>query len=1081
VAEFLFGLLPYHCRRHLTFSTYDEPRSSASASRAGEAPRAGQLRRLMMTVVHQGSSASQAYLIDVPTRKYEVPPTSSLLAREYAACVDSGDMTKLFGIRDVASQFAFPESDFLSGLEDASRLRILIENKTPRDRADYDLYHRLTLQLRPERRSFRELVDVAHRLIKESPRVLGRDATLWKQLTTDYVQTLTAQFPFVSQYLQGPSGEWPVVQNALQALFLAAFHFEAWPALGTLLAGVSAAAELAPLRNAVLPLLGTRVRERVSQEVVHLLPEFWAAVERSCSQETAEGQQFRTDVSQHLWKVTAEGLDDPRIAPRIDGRFLAILSAARMDQPEELNARLNAVERIRSRVSSGEALQQFWEEAIRIGSIGPDVLAQIARDRWDLLLSSYAVWEKAMRLLGEQQRLIEGPLRDPALATLYWEHPAQEVNSIGSSWHRGLCAALTALQEGRDPEKTDERLVEPYCRQGCQELRRRLTSAFVSTAEQLGEIVAAHCRLIELIQDRLSRGPALRASEGLTLATAHLQDVLAVLCVYFDNLGPPGGDGAWLFPMPLQRVLTICPDVAARTEFFAALAADIWTRRHSTKPTTSVTPLRASFNHALATCRVGAEEASWYGRWFQLGLQSKTQPGIHLLKEVVALFLVDQPELAFESQADDSRGLRQYLRRHLDDLVLEKFKDRVVNRIVSEEVTRLPEAIAKHLAPESPHRRLLESQADRADIEAGTLPPTLWESATLAVVDRVKKLTDPSHVCRALQTLLECHIPGKAESEARGALLDKVDHWCRVVAAKQKAPQSSSVSPDDFVWVKSMLEILAWVAADLRIEELQGIWDLLSRCLYYFLREATLAKYFPSIFRIGEALQVHFDEAMRPGIWRWLFRPVGFQADEHTRLQLFVAAGDSLCTSGATRHRLVERLKYWRQLRTLEESKNWFNPHASSASQWWRRRLTFRRDAQDLLERELGCLPRDPPTQQQRVIARAQFAAAMYSTPDARLAGIYGVLGDASSTHEHTGSALAGYIALDGPTRAVERARKLCEYRKFWAVLRQRRGKDAGVICDQVEKVLREQEGVWEASDIARQIRKKFRRLVFWR
>jgi hypothetical protein len=105
----------------------------------------------------------------------------------------------------------------------------------------------------------------------------------------------------------------------------------------------------------------------------------------------------------------------------------------------------------------------------------------------------------------------------------------------------------------------------------------------------------------------------------------------------------------------------------------------------------------------------------------------------------------------------------------------------------------------------------------------------------------------------------------------------------------------------------------------------------------------------------------------------------------------------------------------------------------------------------------------------------------MYSTPDARLAGIYGVLGDASSTHEHTGSALAGYIALDGPTRAVERARKLCEYRKFWAVLRQRRGKDAGVICDQVEKVLREQEGVWEASDIARQIRKKFRRLVFWR
>ena len=35
VAEFLFGLLPYHCRRHFTFSTYDEPRSSASASRAG--------------------------------------------------------------------------------------------------------------------------------------------------------------------------------------------------------------------------------------------------------------------------------------------------------------------------------------------------------------------------------------------------------------------------------------------------------------------------------------------------------------------------------------------------------------------------------------------------------------------------------------------------------------------------------------------------------------------------------------------------------------------------------------------------------------------------------------------------------------------------------------------------------------------------------------------------------------------------------------------------------------------------------------------------------------------------------------
>ncbi len=185
IVEFLFGVLPYHCRRRLTFATYDDDPLTSSRKSAPH-----RQRRLLCTtsfndVKLPNSPANYPmWVVHAELKKAPVvPPVAGSVTRWYVKEIINGNFEAIFRVRDLASNFAYGTE--LLGMEDAFAL--FQDEQPPYGR---DQFERFCRQAAGLRRSSHDYFKVACRFVRAWPAFEDRDSSLLDKLTNGYLNVL---------------------------------------------------------------------------------------------------------------------------------------------------------------------------------------------------------------------------------------------------------------------------------------------------------------------------------------------------------------------------------------------------------------------------------------------------------------------------------------------------------------------------------------------------------------------------------------------------------------------------------------------------------------------------------------------------------------------------------------------------------------------------------------------------------------------------------------------------------------------------------------------------------------------------
>lgn len=1111
LAEFFFTLLPYDCRRRLTFATYHDVEDASPYRGAGRGGlRPDRKRRLAMMVPGDSrptAVSSQAFVFDFTTEHRRAPPSARVSNQyvrcidAYVECIDTGGIEPVKPARDLGSHFVFPDEMEIEGLEDCRKLVELARQPATISSGSYTLYHKLTEHLRTEPRPFPEFLDTAHRLIASSQKVLRGSVPHFEQLARDYARVLSAQYAILAAQPEiAPCASTQQIVGDLNYLFHSSLKGNCWDSVARLLSTVSNTAALEPVRKTALEAMAGAVTAVFVEPAPDRFASFWEVADKHCSKHHGPGRVFLARVAGHLCQKIRQGTRRLEIAEQIDARVLPILSSAPLEDPDDLGVRLEVVRHVCERVEAGKARklrEGFLVDLVDNHYLEAGLLEQILRNRHDLILRFYGAWQVAADRLGELGPPIQRVLDDPGLLAVWWNTPPDQHHRL---LYEGAGELLRHLAEGVAPAEVDQALMPPYRNEGCRKLCTLLGEPVGGRSPKAFSIVSdAHGRLIGLIHALATRREQPPAWQEFH---RHLVALCEASCLHLcGRHTPPSPESLRaLFRPPLRLVFETCPTIEMRTRFFVELAGALCQRR---VPETCRNLLPPPILEELRELCREEEEAHWYVLWIRRGLVDQGVPPIQQHEpDVLAELLISMPHLAYEAAPPGS--FRQYVQRRLDDPLPE-----ILGRRVLHECTRHARECLEQARPVkrdriekeidvwfqhgSPKRALLEHMPSRGLVGQSGVPSVFDVLARdlLAYLRDTKGWT----AIVGLNRLMSHDLPADLKEGARKALTGHAERAVHSVVERYRDLKNQQLHwyyqkeyVADVLWLCRPLAILAPEWWDDKRVLLQSLWEALGASVCQMEPE-DLFRCFPAIFQLGKLQQDPREPRGNWLIWSNLFNmAAALQEEQPGKCGLvlrYMRAGDSLFAECRCRPEDADNGANLATLRWQISTRAWFE-----------RRQYVPKKTEDKLKGAMHRLaPRNTSEEAFRaVVARAQFAACVYAKSDTHLGGaksdahlgdIYSKLGEAEPNAQpsgwrptNTAFALAGYVTLRGtePGRPTKRAKELEGRKKFWKPLRRKWGGHAAYIGNTLEEWLpRLNVSREEAAEIAERFRKKLK------
>jgi len=438
--EILFTLLPYHCRKRLTFATYCGLAAGSSATALPD-------RRLLMTTRHNpefritGAAESfPAWIVNGSGGPHKLPNETST-AKLITRTLGGGRLEDLRKLREAASAFDFAEET--KGIALAVDLPVLKQAASPEQ---FLLFHKVARSIRPGQTG---LLKTAHRLVSawiELPNA-GRNIDDLKNTAEAYVVA-------IDRLLPAPEEE-PRIVDTLSMLFLAAFENQAWSILTTIAKALGSGEKLKPLWK---PLLDRCYEQLAKREAAYpILNEMtrWWSLCKALEVESAETVHVRPELlRRNAVCVGRQFLALPRsVRPHLKYALsdfvVPILRRLAPADAEELWSRLAFIRDI----SPGDdrAIELYLTELWKTQNPSPRFLEHVVRERHDLLLRYYSAWRALSHADPEAHDILEPAFESPEVVMAIWTLPSEQLDGPL------LRSALVLLKDWALPERSDAR------------------------------------------------------------------------------------------------------------------------------------------------------------------------------------------------------------------------------------------------------------------------------------------------------------------------------------------------------------------------------------------------------------------------------------------------------------------------------------------------------------------------------------------------------------------------------------------------------------------------------------------------
>jgi hypothetical protein len=1033
IADFLFSLMPFHCRSRLTFCTYSHDPSALLAPPApGDGPAPHKDLRLVMTTPTNDfapavNRAGAVWVVNTHTRRHSVPQPSPLSTR-YLGWVQEGRWDTIRRLRDDMHSFAFAEE--LSGLHDAYELRNFATR--PLIREDYGPFTRAARCMRTTA-NYPEFLATAHHAIAGWRQVAGRDAALLRSLAVGYLHVLRLQYARLSP--ADRAARRTEVSADLGLLFREALVPDSTAVIGQLLRVVNQPffAELRPsalrdfaaaLEEGVRGRLGSDPARAITANRLEYWADLWDNLREGCLGAERDCQDFLAQASALFCSLLclAEKRARRALHKAVQTFVLPMLCSTPVPDLAELERRLGLLWDVNPEEgpASCAALLVNLARAGRLPS-----LDDLATERRDLVLRFFEAFREAMKDPAFQSA--PRPLASPKLIPAYWQVPPEDQDI---RLHRGFRTLLRAVSRLPDPDQLADvvaKVGQKYLAEGAEQLERVLRlDGPPRSAEEYAELAAAHCDLLELLR------PSEDANNDQLLVrlAAHLRDLLAWL------LALPGTaiDGNNPDPLAVPLDLFLKWDASRcslRMNCYRQILGRVIDVRQGF--TGDEPALLGRLREALARRLHDAAEAAWLPHALRLAIAHPGTALAQLEVPILACVLEDDPSLA-----DEGGGNRPMRSVCAEPLASPQLWQYVAGRLIHScaDRARLREAVETWFAAKGRCRPLLDGLQQR-----GLLPDVGQQlTARLVSTENAEAVLES---IRRLGDLLVYRLPPELAGPARDALAGLLPRY--LDALFRLVQQQRDASPG---WVPPMsladtaltlCRPLAVVGDALDPGWLGAFWPFLGDCLGS-LSPSQVRERFPEVFRLGRRVGPWLNKEP-DAVWIELFAVLAQPDRRHLFWERFLAAGDSLFTDREGHPCILEGAEHFASLRRAKDKELaacfWRKPRAdASAKRGWNLLPSARPGREDALLPALGRVPdaaREPDLSNAAVAAvaaRALFAAALYVPKEMdALARVYHALGDTGESWQPRLSALAlaAYVRAGGtaPEAVSHRAREL--------------------------------------------------------
>ncbi len=982
IAASLFALVPLHCRRRLTFSTYEhEPQSLGAGIRPDLPSSPHRNRRLMMTTsanefkLPTMAAGSRVWAVHHSLGETLLPPLSDWARWFDEKCEDGHQVIRTFC--ESASCFDF--SDEWRGLYDASDL-LKLPNTTEFISRDYELFAGAAGCIH---RDYPPLLDLGHRLIAAWKPGAEGDRLLMR-LVEGYLRSIEYYYAAPDEKRLQQRSQ---VVHDLGTLFRVALDLEAHGAIEAMLKTISRAPVAESICEECLVMFGQAIRETIKPDRVVAFAELWGPIQKGCRDAKERCKPFLTQSADHFCDLLrcADLGTRTRFAQSIESVLFPTLVEVPADQWDQLEWRLDLLVDLSAKsgmIYAGRLIATMHGE----GKLKPEVLATIANERTDLLLRYYDAWNEAVN-------------QDPGLAdALYPAWSAEVIVSaywrMAQEWDRRLHRQFgAALQQFKRVPTICKRLSSLYLTGGSVRLKEALSRrSWPQSLGELEDLCVAQCQLIDLVAENMvSTDPSM----GNALAE-HLNQLLAyiLLCPLPESERDTDGK-------VLQKPFSILVRFSRgkmRTKMLRDIVRRIFDLRQSHgMGDTEPLPMFEGLESALRHVRLESDEVVWFLLWLSKATRSQTgrwedhliEVFAELLKSVPAIIRIPHPGSFRDTVADLLRS--------------EEVWARLGQRLVADCTSR--EKIAEWLG-ESGERKPLLDELNRRNLLA-TIGETIASQSNAADDTAIERLNT--------MVVLACHEEIKAPARRQLCLLlkDRVSALVDTAYAERDLIATEDLVTSSTQTAIQLCQPLQQTIGVLSEDLLRHFWEYLGRQLAG-MSPNSIRQVFPEIFGLGVELgsSVYSGQGV---VWIDLFAPVFQARGPEGFASCFVAAGESLFSNDNGTMRRRPEAKQLAEFCLAEQVDRWFRTRPPSDIEAPRRtrflglpRTTAppRRDSGFLfkaLRRPLESTTDQRWVEDSGVIgtvcARAQFAALLYAPHSMEsLAHVYASLGSSNQT-----------------------------------------------------------------------------------
>ncbi|MFO0879761.1 MAG: hypothetical protein U0840_20635 [Gemmataceae bacterium] len=1040
VASFLFALLPYHCRRRLTFSTYagdqDGDRSMPHHWK----------RQLVITTGHNtvkmpspGQASFPFWVINARTHKHLLPAAGSL-SKLFVKLLAEGKWEALQRLREHGNRFNF--GDEITGLE---QLREMQEWSRGLDLHSFELFAEIAPCVRPGNPEF---LKTCEKFLEAWTRLTGADTALFLGLAHGYLHAATTLYPPLQD------GERRKVRDSLiqsfARLFQIAFQRNSPEVMSKILDIVSRTPALGDLREPILTRCFESLEAFLSKGLTldHLdrFKGLWSML-RTCQTASRTGKRFVEQASAQFADLLLQmpSTERSRLHDALASFVIPVMLEAPFASPGQLGERLELLHD--TAPDHPEVGGDFLMQLVRQRVVSPAQLPSLYASRPEYLIALQSEWRHAC-----QEPLIHevvGPdLTTPGILARFWSMPPEPVHH---GVHRHVCEACRRLQP---PECTA--LIRAYGDEGAARMIRALepTDDAVTWAslQTLGETHAVILRTVEQAQGKES------TKEERELLLKHLVYLILAMLMRPLRVQVSGTSLGAALQQPLEQIRQMLPTFEERRWFFGEVGVRCarWIEKGFTLDTARLEGLFEGLRQA----QIDPVEAAWLtkvcSRIAKLTAKSSNAEREQAMTLVGIEMLEKYPHIARPTAAPSSvqREITESatVRQGLAELLLERCAPETGNKFRQE--------IVKWFDPGSEHRHCVDMLE-----RTGVLKSIA--SRLAAQLDTCQ--SDAGLV--AAQDLIRLQAPHSVREAVLPALREGI-----VAVLNRWKPQMDAVDDDRSELEPSALSLAVTlrygveaIASELAPKQLA----LYLRCVAFHVQDWPTERFreknpemVPMLHAVASALNVHLSE-----VWSRLFSKVAARGPRRVFCARFVAAGESLFRTPDHADALLEAARALAKLPAMESFEQLLQADNSQDPLY-----TILQDPPD----DMGDLGTDQ--QMEVLVARAKFATVIYEAQrdgsESLASSLVGMATIPDSNRRVLQSRLAltllGYLLLEGDdlSKVLHRGDQLCHPR-FWKPFSKEVSAETAIKAfEELEKQLRKR-GLDNAGSIVSRFQRK--------